>query len=137
MKLFTSSKLVFALLAGLLLAGCATHSTVPSRKKERAAAYAALPPDLQTVVDSGNVKRGMDTNAVYIAWGQPGQVNSGETDAGQTMTWSYYGFYMQQATVWGAHHVYYNSYPVNYISAQVIFTNGLVKQWQTYPAPGY
>jgi hypothetical protein len=37
----------------------------------------------------------------------------------------------------GWRHVYYGYNPVNYISAQVTFTNGFVKQWQTYPVPGY
>jgi hypothetical protein len=124
------------LLAGLLLAGCAANS-VATRKKERPAVYEALSPEMRLLVDQGQITRGLDTNAVYIAWGQPGQVTQGENDLGQTTTWSYYGTFTQQTTIMGWHHVYYGYNPVNYISAQVTFTNGSVKQWQTYPVPGY
>jgi hypothetical protein len=129
--------LSFLLLTGTLLAGCAVPNTVATRKQERPAAYEALTPDLRALVDQGKITRGMSPDAVYIAWGQPARVNQGENDLGQTTTWSYYGFYTQVATFWGWHGTYYNYYPVNYISAQVIFTNGFVKQWQTYPSPGY
>jgi hypothetical protein len=125
------------LLAGMFLAGCASSSTVAKRKQERPAAYDALSPEMRSLVDQGKITRGLGTDAVYIAWGQPGQVTQGENDLGQTTTWSYYGYYTQQTTVWGWRHVYYGYNPVNYISAQVTFTNGFVKQWQTYPAPGY
>jgi hypothetical protein len=138
MKTLNHWKSLFLLaLAGMLLAGCAASSTVMKRKQERPAAYEALSPEVRAFVDQGKITRGLDTNAVYLAWGQPAQVTQGENDLGQTTTWSYYGFFTQQTTVMGWRHVYYGYNPVNYISAQVIFTNGFVKQWQTYPAPGY
>lgn len=124
-------------LAGLLFAGCATSSTVAKRKQERPAAYAALSPEWRSLVDQGNIIRGMSMDDVYIAWGKAGQETQGENDLGQTTTWSYYTVYTQTSTIWGYRHVYYGYNPVNYISAQVIFTNGFVKQWQTYPVPGY
>ena len=124
-------------LAGMLLAGCATSSTVAKRKQEKPAAYAELSPEWRSLVDQGNIIRGMSMDDVYIAWGKPGQETQGENDLGQTTTWSYYTVYTQTSTVWGYRHVYYGYNPVNYISAQVIFTNGCVKQWQTYPTPGY
>lgn len=125
------------LLTGLLLAGCAATSTVQTRIKERPVAYDDLSPEFRTLVDQGRITRGMDTNAVYIAWGNPGRINQGENDLGEDSTWSYYGYYTQVSTIWGWHRTYYNYYPMNYISAQVTFTNGVVRQWQTYPAPGY
>lgn len=125
------------LLAGILLAGCVAPSTVMTRKQERPAAYDALSPEMRSLVDQGKISRGMSMDAVYIAWGQAGEVTQGENELGQTTTWTYYGYFLQEASVWGWRRIYYNYYPVNYISAQVTFTNGFVKQWQTYAAPGY
>ncbi len=138
MKLFIYWKpLIIVLLAGALLAGCVTPGTVMTRRQERPAAYAALPPEMRALVDEGRIKIGMDTNAVYLAWGQPGEVTEGESESGQSTSWTYYGLYTQVVQTWGWRRIYYNYYPVNYISAQVTFTNGIVKQWQTFPAPGY
>jgi hypothetical protein len=92
---------------------------------------------MRALLDQGRIKVGMDTNAVYIAWGAPGEVTEGETESAQTTWWTYYGNYLQEVRVWGWRRMYYDYYPINYISAQVTFTNGIVKQWQTYPSPGY
>ncbi len=124
------------LLAINLLAGCAT-STIQSRKQQRFPAYQALSPDLQALVDRGQIKTGMTPDAVFIAWGKADQVNEGENETGHTTTWTWYGTYLQGMETWGWHRMYYSSYPVNYIRATVQFANGTVKQWQTYPAPGY
>jgi hypothetical protein len=140
MKTFNQLKplpLLAIALAGALLAGCSTTSTIETRKHERPGVFEALSPEFQSLVNQGQIRRGMDTNAVYIAWGQPGQISEAESDSGESFTWSYYSFYVQQASAWGWRHVYYNSYPINYIAAQATFTNGIVKQWQTYPSPGY
>ena len=65
------------LLAVALLTGCATTTTVQSRKQERMAAYQALTPDLRDAVDKGQLKYGLSKDAVYIAWGQPNQPSIG------------------------------------------------------------
>jgi hypothetical protein len=127
----------FSLLVGVFLAGCVAPDTIISRQQERPAAYGALRPETRILVDQGKIKVGMDTNAVYIAWGQPGEVTEGETAAGQSTAWTYYGSYIQEVRVWGWRRMYYDYYPINYISAQVTFTNGIVNQWQIYPSPGY
>lgn len=124
------------LLALGLLAGCATSKTLESRKQERYAAYEELTPEMRTNVDHGHIEVGLSMDAVYIAWGPPDQATEGESEAGKTMTWTYYGFYTQQMTTWAWGRPYFNSYPVNYIRAQVVFTNGIVKHWQTFPPPG-
>jgi hypothetical protein len=123
------------LLAGLLLAGCATPSTVASRKQERYAAYGALSPELRALVDQGQLKVGMNPDAVYIAWGPPGQVMQGENEAGKTTTWLYYGGYVQEVRYWGYSRVHYDYNPGTYVRAQVVFVNGLIKQWQTFAEP--
>jgi hypothetical protein len=124
-------------LAGVLLAGCATSGTIQSREQERPAAYAALSPDTQALVDQGKIKTGMNEDAVYLAWGNPQQRTEGENEIEHTTTWTYYRSYLQPVSMLGLHRVYYNYYPVNYASAQVVFTNGIVKRWQTFPAPGF
>lgn len=61
------------LLIGLLLAGCAT-SSVESRRRERAAGHVALSSEMSTFVDQEQIRRGVNEDAVYIAWGKPAQI---------------------------------------------------------------
>jgi len=94
-RYYMVKKAMGILLAGLVLAGCAT-STVMSRKQERYAAYEALTPEMRGLVDQGQIKVGMTTDAIYIAWGPPGRMLQGENEAGKTTTWVYYGSYVQE-----------------------------------------
>jgi hypothetical protein len=131
----------FAMLIGLLaagsfMAGCATN-TVESRKQEKYAAYEALSPEARTAVDQRQIRIGMPMDAVYIAWGKPGEVVEGENEAGHTVTWVYYDYYLQDVYYSGYRRPHTGYYSTSYVRAQVIFTNGVVKQWQTFPAPGY
>ena len=142
---------ILALLA-FLLAGCAT-SNVESRKKERYRAYSVLSPEQRAAVDAGHIKVGMTMDAVYIAWGKPHQIAGGETPAGAQVMWLYSGTQLQGCTYWGYrgigpyrgpyHHsfygptLYHDYLPVGYVKAEVIFEQGVVKQWRTLPAPGY
>ena len=70
------------LLPALLLCGCVT-STVEKRKQERAGVYSGLAPELQAAVDQGKIKVGMGMDAVYIAWGKPAQILTGESSQGE------------------------------------------------------
>lgn len=119
----------------VLLAGCATQSTVQSREKERAAAYAALTPEQRSLVDAGQIKAGMNEDAVYMAWGAPGQITRGGNDSVETATWLYYGGYVQETRFWGRRDVHYDYDPRTYVRAQVVFVNGIMKSWQTFPSP--
>ena len=136
-------------LAGLVvggLGGCAT-STVESRKQERAASYAALTPEWRAVVDHGQLKVGMTADAVYLAWGKPAQVLTGQSATGTTETWLYTGAYMQEYRYWnyrrgfygqryfGGPALEYDYYPRAYTRAEVVFENGVVKSWHTSGAP--
>ncbi|MDB6065460.1 MAG: hypothetical protein JWR26_1668 [Pedosphaera sp.] len=125
------------LLASLLITGCATTNTVATRKQERIAAYQALPPEMKASVDQGQLKAGMNMDAVYIAWGQPSQTVKGGDETGETTTWIYNGGYVQETRYWGYRRVHYDYYPTTYVRAQVTFSNGVVKQWQTFPEPVY
>lgn len=131
----------------LLGTGCAT-STLESRKQERYGAYTALAPDQKASVDQGTIRVGMPMDAVYIAWGKPSQVLAGESLAGAHVRWLYVGTHLEGFTywtyygAWGPYHGYYgpelvHDYAVlNYISAEVVFEGGLVKEWRTLPRPG-
>jgi hypothetical protein len=138
-------------LLAVLLTGCATTSSIPKRTAERRAAYDALPPEQQALVDQGHIKVGMSTNAVYLAWGSPSQVINGESAAGPTTTWIYSGTGWQQRGYWSYHHHgylhgrygYANSLPTydfdyipyRYTSAEVAFENGVVKSWKHVTPP--
>ena len=139
--------LSFALPA-LLLAGCAT-SNIESRKKERYNAYSELTAEQRAAVDSGQIKVGMTMDAVYIAWGKPSEIVTGESAQGATTTWLYHGTQLQEVTYWG-YHPWYNGYyfyggpylahdyyPRTYVAAEVVFENGVVKEWRSLPQPHY
>lgn len=131
-----------ATLVALLWCGCATN-TIESRKQERATGYAALAPETRSLVDQGQIKVGMTMDAVYIAWGKPAQILSGETAAGTTVTWIYAGTTMQEYRVWNYRygpygHRYrmepyldYDYVARPYTRAEVVFENGVVKSWRT------
>lgn len=146
-------------LLAVLVSGCATtpKSTVETRKTERTSAYAALTPEQRTLVDQGHIKIGMPEDAVFIAWGQPSQVQSSETAAGPVTTWIYTGTGYQEHRRWnynrsghgyygGGRHGYgyvqplptldYEYIPYRYTAAEVIFEKGVVKSWKhTSPPP--
>jgi hypothetical protein len=98
-------------------------------------------------VDQGEIKVGMNTDAVFIAWGKPSQVLTGETEGGPTTTWLYYGTEIVEYRYWAFHRYYspyyYSTptlasdfYPRNYVRAEVLFQNGIVKSWRTLRPPG-
>lgn len=130
-------------LAAAVLCGCAT-ATVESRKQEKYGAYSELSPEMREAVDKGQIKIGMSMDAVYIAWGKPSRVLTGESSGGTAVTWLYYGTTMQEHRYWGYRYGYggrgYRYYgprmevdysPVNYTRAEVIFEGGVVKSWRT------
>lgn len=146
----------FVILAALLITGCATPSTVETRKQERAAAYAELSPEMRALVDQGQIKVGMPEDAVYIAWGAPSQVERSASATGATTTWIYSGTGYQEHRYW--RYPYYGHYggryghygyihplptldyeyvPYRYTAAEVVFDNGLVKSWRHVTPPPY
>jgi hypothetical protein len=138
---------LLALSAMIGLAGCATQS-VESRKHERPAAYAALPADFQRLVDKGEIKVGMNEDAVYMAWGKPAQILKSETAAGQVTTWLYQDTTLEGQYYWTYREVTYgdgrssvqryldHDYQArDYVRAEITFANGVVTQWRTLPKP--
>jgi hypothetical protein len=129
------------LLLALLFAGCATRSTIQSRKQERAASYAALTPELQKLVDDGQIRRGMSEDAVYIAWGKPAQILRQEDVRGARTVWLYEGGWMEETRYWSGH-TYHSRLerdyqPRTYVRAEIVFVNGAVESWRSLPQPTY
>jgi len=136
------------LLGGLLLVGCAT-STIETRKQERHGAYSELPAEQKAAVDTGKIKVGMSMDAVYIAWGKPADILTSESSKGTLVTWLYRGTYLQEYRYWTHQGYYYGRgyysapylahdyYPQSYVSAEVIFEGGAVKEWRNLSSRGY
>lgn len=124
--------------AVLLGTGCAT-STVESRRRERASSYATLPPELKSLVDSGQIRRGMMQDAVYIAWGKPSQILQQENQEGVVTIWLYHGGWLEETRYWTP----YSRGPISdyqpraYVSAEITFMAGVVSSWRTLPKPPY
>ena len=140
----------WALLAALILGGCATKSTIELRRSERNAAYAALSPAEQQLVDQGQIKIGMPADAVYIAWGAPSEVlESEDSQTGRVTTWRYFGSWMQETRYWayrettrsGGGEPFLERYlmsdynPRDYVRAEIHIKDGKVIAWRTLPRP--
>jgi len=131
---------ILVLLSAALLTGCATTSTIQSREQEQAAAYAALPPNLKTMVEQGRITAGMPSAAVYIAWGRPNEVLQSGTRRGEFTTWVYRGSFLEETRYWiGRRNPYlaHDYEPRTYVRAEVIFANDRVQSWRTLPQPAY
>jgi hypothetical protein len=70
----------------LFLSGCTTLET---RIQERPAAYQALSPSDQALVQQGKIREGMSQDAVYIAWGPPSHRLPGRNRGRIVETWVY------------------------------------------------
>lgn len=144
----TTGRLSLTLSILLLLAGCATRPTVESRRAERAAAYGELSPEHRQLVDAGQIKVGMNEDAVFIAWGQPAQVLPSEDAGGRLTTWLYQGTTTDEFVGWryvevpgpnGSHLTRRldRDFSVReYVSAELVFRDGLLQSWRTLPRPG-
>ena len=134
----------------LLFAGCVTRSTIESRRTERLSAYNSLAPEEKQLVDQGQVKMGMTSDAVYIAWGPPSEtLESEDPQQGRISTWRYYGSWMQESRYWAYREsgrgpdLYLERYlvtdyhPRDYVRAEIHFQNGRVLSWRTLPRPAY
>ena len=134
----------------LLFVGCATNSTIESRRNEKANIYATLAPDQKQLVDEGQIKIGMPSDAIYIAWGPPSEVlESEDPQQGRVTTWRYYGSWMQESRYWAYREsgrgpdLYLERYlvtdyhPRDYVRAEIHLQNGRVLSWRTLPRPAY
>lgn len=144
----TVKGIALTLLLALLASGCAT-STIEKRREERAPTYSALTDEQRALVDQGKIQVGMTADAVYIAWGKPTQIVTGQTSDGKTITtWVYHGTTWQEHRYWSYHYHYpygpyaystptlaYDYIPQSYVAAEVVFDNGVVKSWRNLTQP--
>ena len=137
-------KLIFLSL-GLLLVGCASTKNFENRRTERLVTYNALSPDFKAAVEQGQIKVGMPQDAVYIAWGSPSEILKSANEQGEMTRWLYYGSYMQENRYWTgsrgrgfpSERLEHDYIPRDYVSAEIIFSNGMVKSWTMKPRPTY
>lgn len=136
-------------LAAIILAGCATQSTIETRRLERAAAYEALSADQKAMVDAGQIRVGMTSDAVYIAWGKPSEILESEDASGHLTTWRYYGSFLQENRYWAYREapgsrrgdVFLERYLTSdynsrdYVRSEIIFKDGKAVSWRTLPRP--
>src|SRR5438477_8271189 len=106
-RLFSWALLTVAGAGAFLFTGC---STTESRISEHRDLYASLPPRQQQLVAQGQIAPGMSQNAVWLAWGSPGQKVNGFARGHATETWVYFG--------------YANAYPYGYGSGSARFGYG-------------
>jgi hypothetical protein len=74
----------------LLMQGC---STAGSRASEKSAALGALPPADRQLAVSGNIHKGFNEDAVYVAWGAPSEKTVINTARGPEECWTYIATY--------------------------------------------
>ena len=142
-------KWMFLVVVLAFAAGCRTTS-IESRRQEKSSAYASLTPEHRALVDQGQIAIGMPMDAVFIAWGKPTQVFTGQSAQGTITRWIYTGTTWQEIRYWNYHHDgpyrgYYGVYgtpyldydyiPRSYTAAEVVFENGLVQSWQNITQP--
>jgi hypothetical protein len=138
-----------SLFLAVFVVGCATPSTIETRRTEKLSAYQTLAPEEQQLVDQGQIKMGMTSDGVYIAWGQPSEIlQSEDPQQGRITTWRYYGSWMQESRYWayretsrGGNDLYLERYlvsdyqPRDYVRAEINFRDGRVLSWRTLPRP--
>ncbi|MDP9186220.1 MAG: hypothetical protein M3O72_02535, partial [Verrucomicrobiota bacterium] len=80
-----------ALLLGLVAVGlCLTScETLENRISEHPDIFNSLSPRDQALVRQGQIRSGMSTNAVWLAWGSPEQKTVGEMRGRPSETWIY------------------------------------------------
>lgn len=124
----------------LCLTGCVTRSTVQTREQERNAVYESFSPEVKQMVSAGRIQAGMDTNAVYIAWGKPEEVLESGDQRGVFTTWVYRGAFLEETRYWVGRrypHLEHDYEPRSYVRAEIVFSNGKVQSWRTLPQPAY
>lgn len=146
MKRFDLLKRAPLLLSAILLSSGCASSSLESRKRERGEVYSGLTAEMRHLVDQGQIKVGLPMEAVYIAWGKPARILTRESAQSKELTWLYHGTYYEDRRYWAFRDYgfpgYYTSptlehdyYPRGYVRAEVVFENGLVKEWRTLPQP--
>jgi hypothetical protein len=126
--------------AGFLLTGC---STIESRIEKNRAAFDRLPALQQTLVKRGEIREGLNEDAVYLAWGKPDDITHGSEGGRRFDVWIYYRY--RQDTIddyeyvprrYGRHIGFDSVYRPRYVTRasldrRVVFERGKVVAWET------
>ncbi|MCW1925360.1 hypothetical protein OKA05_22560 [Luteolibacter arcticus] len=81
---------LFAALSALVFVSCAP-STPEARIAAQPAVFEGLSSKHQQLVRRGQLDKGMNTDAVYLAWGRPSQEYDGSENGASTLRWDYSG----------------------------------------------
>lgn len=127
-----SATLALALVASAILFGaCATTGGRISRNPQM---FQSLSPTDQALVSQGQIRRGMTTDAVWLAWGTPDQKIPDDARGGPTETWMYLDY--ETPPSYGGPY-YYGPFDWSYIPPRfvhptkgVTFANGRVVYFQ-------
>src|ERR1700731_3432810 len=87
MKTISKALLLGVTAAGLCLTSC---ETLDKRISEHPDIFNSLSPRDQALVRQGQIRSGMSTNAVWLAWGSPEQKTAGEMRGRPTETWIFW-----------------------------------------------
>ena len=142
---------LFCLLIGGLMLGACAPSTPQARIQQNPAAFAALSPKDQEMVQQGVIAKGMRQDAVLLAWGPPSLRYDGFKEGKPNERWDYsgsqpvytnsfyggygYGYGRAYGRFGGAYAPYgYGFGPtvtyVPYCRSRVWFINGRVDSWE-------
>jgi hypothetical protein len=86
MKTISKTLLLGLAAVGLCLTSCETTENRISQHQDM---FGTLSPRDQELVRQGQIRSGMSTNAVWLAWGSPEQKTVGEMRGHATETWIY------------------------------------------------
>jgi hypothetical protein len=86
MKIISKTLWLSLTAVGLCLTSC---ETLENRISQNPDMFNSLSPRDQALVRQGQIRSGMSTNAVWLAWGAPEQKVAGEMRGRQTETWIY------------------------------------------------
>lgn len=147
------SRWIIALPLLAVWAGCSSPSAtdpklIAKRRTERLAAYNALTDEHRAQVDAGQIKVGMNEDAVYIAWGAPAQVLRSGDSNGERTTWLFHSSTTDEYLFWRYREVPRKDGTVflerfldrdynyrDYVSAELVFTGGQLQSWRMLPKP--
>jgi hypothetical protein len=139
-------KIIAALSAGLLVVSCAP-STPQSRIQREPGKFEALSSKQRSLVEQGQISRGMTQDAVYLAWGGPARVFQGSKEGKLTERWDYAGTQpVYYTNFYGSYGGYYGPWRgrgyysgigfgpevayIPYRIASVWFIDGRVDSWE-------
>lgn len=107
------------------LAGCGDLS--PQTRAERSAAFGSFPARDRQLALAGQVRPGMSTEAVAIAWGKPTQVFEGRAGERRLLAW----VYLRAAPARPSPD--FANYPADYLAARVDFLSAYGRGGRFHP----